>query len=94
MEVSAGAAVTRVSLLQGAVMSSSPRPHRSGSASSEACFVLFGICLVLPYTYPGTVPWFAFGILPSRVVTSPSLTGANSATVDTTCIGQLERDGR
>jgi hypothetical protein len=58
--------------MQGATLSSSPRPHHSGSASSEACFVLFGICLVLPYTRPGAVPSFAFGIVPSGAVTFPS----------------------
>ena len=51
--------------MQGATLSSSPRPHRSGSASSEACLVLFGICLVLPYAYPGAFPSVTFGIVPS-----------------------------
>ena len=77
----AGAADVRASLLQGATLSSSPRPHHSGSASSEACFVLFGICLVLPYTDPGAFPLFFPGILSSGVFLFPFLTGANSAMV-------------
>jgi hypothetical protein len=48
------------------------KANRSGSASSEACFVLFGICLVLPYTYPGAVPSLTLGIVPSGSATSPS----------------------
>ena len=66
----AGAFVTRASLLQSSTLSSSPRPHRSGSASSEACIVLFGICLVLSYTYPDAFPSLLLGIVSSGA--SPS----------------------
>jgi hypothetical protein len=67
--------------MRGATMSSSRGPHRSGSASSEACFVLFGICLVLPYVHPEIVPSSPFWDCAFRVRYSPTLIGATSAKV-------------
>lgn len=81
MGVWASAAVTRFSLLQSVTLLSSPRPHRSGLATSVVCFVLFGICLVLPYTYPGAFPSFFLGIVSSGVFLLPFLTGANTAMI-------------